>query len=288
MLGALAAVAFRMSAGGRVRTDAGGGEPQPQPPDEPGEYQDAEAELYDREFSGVDDTEAAVEFLAGLAGAGPALELGVGAGRVAVPLARRGVPVHGIDNSEAMLARLRAKPDGPRVAAVCGNFADVEVGGLFSVIFVVFDTLTALMTQQEQVRCFRNAARHLAPGGVFVVEASMPDLPPGAADTGHRLFVKSMLPERVHLEASWHDPVAQQVYTQWIVVRDGSVRLFPFAMRYAWPSELDLMAQLAGLGLRERWGGWGREPYTAASAKHISVYDAASHRREAEAPGSGA
>ncbi len=207
-----------------------------------------------------------VEVLADLAAGGTVLELAIGTGRVALPLAARGLSVHGIDASEAMVAKLREKPGGDAIPVTIGDFA---VDGAFDLVFLVFNTLFNLTSQDDQVRCFHNVARHLSAGGVFVVEAFVPDIA--------RLDGQSVLAERVTidsavLEASVHDPVAQTVqYTHIVITQDG-VRLYPIPMRYAWPSELDLMARLAGLELRERWGGWDRSPFTASSSGHVSVY----------------
>jgi SAM-dependent methyltransferase len=238
-------------------------------------YEERDAALYDDRLTAVVGTEATVDCLARLAGDGPALELGIGTGRVALPLARRGVAVHGIDLSDAMLERLRAKLGGAELGLSVGNFADVAVEGRFSLVYVVFDTFSALFTQDEQVRCFLNVAAHLAPGGVFVVEASLPTSSP---DTGRfvdrqSIWVKSITEDAVHLDVGHHDPVTQRFAAQWVVLSESGVRLFPFSMRYAWPSELDLMARLAGLRRRERWGGWEGEPFSAASTAHVSVYE---------------
>ena len=246
-------------------------QPANEPP--PGYGEDA-ADVYDAEVTSPEDMEACIDALATLAGTGPALELGVGTGRVAIPLAQRCVTVHGIDESDAMLQRLRGKPGGTLVRTFQGDCAALSLNVRYTMIFVVFDTITALQTQERQVQCFERVAGHLKPGGVFVVEASIPDRSPRteAATGGHSLLVKSMEPERVQLEANWHDAVNQRIYTQWIFLRNGSIQLFPFDMRYAWPSELDLMARLAGLELRERWGGWRREEFTASSPQHVSLY----------------
>lgn len=231
--------------------------------------------MYDEEVTSPEDTGACVDTLAALAGAGPALELGVGTGRVAIPLAQRGVTVHGIDESESMLRRLRRKPGGELIRTWQGDFAALSLNERFRLVFVVFDTITVLRSQERQVQCFERVAAHLQPGAVFVVEASIPDRSPRteAATDGYSLMVKSMQPERVQLEANWHDAVNQRIYTQWIFLRNGSVQLFPFDMRYAWPSELDLMARMAGLVLRERWAGWRYEEFTASSVRHVSVYE---------------
>ncbi len=197
----------------------------------------------------------AVAFLVELAHAGPALELAIGTGRLALPLAERGVEVHGIDASEAMVARLRSKSGGERIPVTIGDFADVPIEGRYALVYVVFNTLFALQTQEAQIRCFRNVAACLADGGVFVVEAFVPDL--SRFDRGR------------------HHPVEQRVESQHVLLSEQGIRFYPVQIRYAYPSELDLMARLAGLQLRARFGGWRREPFTAASAMHVSVYERA-------------
>jgi SAM-dependent methyltransferase len=227
------------------------------------------ADVYDQWFGYFD--EAAVDVLEGLAGGGRVLELGIGTGLLALPLAARGVEVHGIDSSPEMVARLRAKPGGDRVPVTLGDFADAEAAGEFSLVFVVYNTFFALGSQEEQVRCFGNVAARLAPGGAFVVEAFVPD--PAQFTAGHGLRVLHSEAGRVGLKVSQHDPVGQKIKSQHVVITEGGARLFPVEVRYAWPSELDLMARLAGLRLRARWGGWRREEFGAKSEKHVSVYE---------------
>jgi SAM-dependent methyltransferase len=211
-----------------------------------------------------------VDVLADLAAGGTVLELAIGTGRVALPLAARGLSVHGIDASEAMVAKLREKPGGDAIPVTIGDFADVGVDGSFDLVFLVFNTLFNLTSQDDQVRCFRKVARHLTASGVFVVETFVPDIA-GFVD-GQAVRVDQVASDSVVLEASVHDPVAQTVDYQYIVITQDGTRLYPVRMRYAWPSELDLMARLAGLELRERWGGWDRAPFTASSSGHVSVY----------------
>jgi SAM-dependent methyltransferase len=227
------------------------------------------ADVYDRWFGYFD--EAAVDVLEELAGGGRALELGVGTGLVALPLAARGVPVHGIDASPEMVAELRAKPGGDELPVTLGDFADVSVEGEFSLVYVVYNTLFALQTQEEQVRCFRTVAARLAPGGAFVVEAFVPDL--AQLSTGRGVRLLHMTEERVGLRAYEHDPVGQKLRSRHVVFDEGGVRVFPVEVRYAWPSELDLMARLAGLSLRARWADWRRGAFDARSEKHVSVYE---------------
>ncbi len=210
-----------------------------------------------------------VDFLAGLAGDGAALELGVGTGRIALPLAQRGVPVHGIDLSEAMVARLRAKPGAERVGVTVGDFATTTVEGSFSVAYLVFNTINNLTSQDEQVACFQNVAAHLGPGGCFVIEVGVPALqrlPPGETV---RAFTVS--PTRLGFDE--YDVVSQGLISHHYTVVDGELEVVSMPFRYVWPAELDLMARLAGMRLRERWSGWTREPFTSDSDSHVSVWE---------------
>ncbi len=237
-------------------------------------YGDQWADVYDA-WVGSRLAEAktylAVQVLTELAASGTVLELAVGTGRVALPLAAQGLTVHGIDSSEAMVAKLREKPGGDAIPVTIGDFADVAIDGTFDLIYVVFNTLFALTTQDEQVRCFENVAQHLTAKGVFVVEAFVPD--PGRLYVdGQNIRTLQVTTDAVHLQATVHDPTAQTVQSQRIVISQDGTRLYPVHLRYAWPSELDLMARLAGLELRERWGGWDRSAFTASSTDHISVY----------------
>ena len=234
-------------------------------------YGDRIAERYDRMHSDGPATQATVNVLAGLAAGGRALELGIGTGRVALPLAARGVEVHGIDASRAMVAKLRAKPGGAAIAVTIGDFAAFQVDGRFDLIFVVFNTFFELVTQEAQVQCYRHVAAHLSPGGVFLIEAFVPD--PGRFTRGQSLGVTRIDPDLVSLDVARHDPVAQRVYSQHLIFPESGTRLYPVQLRYAWPSELDLMARLAGLRLRERWSDWAGAPFTSASSGHISLYE---------------
>ena len=213
--------------------------------------------------------ERTVDVLQELADGGRALELGIGTGRIALPLARRGVRVYGIDLSEAMVARLRAKPGGEEIDVAIGDFASTTVPGRFAVAYLVFNTIMNLTTQDEQVACFRNAAAHLEPGGCFVIEVGLPDLqrlPPGET---FRPFHVS--PERLGFDE--YDVVSQGLISHHYRVADGKLEVFSPPFRYVWPSELDLMARLAGMRLRERWAGWQREPFTSESTGHVSVWE---------------
>ena len=220
------------------------------------------------------DTDAAVAFLAELAGPGPVLELAIGTGRIALPLGERGIDVRGIDASEAMVTRLRSKPGGDRIPITIGDFADIPIEGRFTLVYVVFNTLFALQTQDEQIRCFGNVAAHLLDGGVFVVDAFVPDLT--RFDRDQRIETERVGLDQVWLGVARHHPVEQRVESQHVVLAEQGMRFYPVQLRYAYPSELDLMARLAGLQLQARFGGWRRESFTAASGMHVSVYERAS------------
>lgn len=229
------------------------------------------ASIYDEEWEGVFPSDATVALLQELAGDGPALELAIGTGRIALPLTESGVEVHGIDISEAMIAKLRTKPGGDAIPVTMGDFADVAVDGHYPLVYLVFNTFFSLTTQEEQVRCLRNVAAHLRPGGVFVIEAFVPDL--SRFDRHQRVSTQRVRLDMVELEASRHDPVAQEITTQMILLTQEGTKLYPVHIRYAYPSELDLMAQIAGLRLRARYGGWMKEPFTSDSLSHVSLYE---------------
>ena len=216
------------------------------------------------------ETRDSVETLAELAGGGKVLELAIGTGRVALPLAARGLTVHGIEASEAMVAKLREKPGGSEIPVEIGDMAEVRVNGAFDLIYLLFNTIFNLTTQEAQVRCFHNAARHLNAGGVFVVETVVPNLS-GFVD-GQRMKGSWARMDSARFEIAIHDPVVQTIAFQRIVISEGDTRMTPHFMRYAWPSELDLMAQLAGLERRDRWAWWDRSPFTAGSKSHVTVY----------------
>jgi SAM-dependent methyltransferase len=241
---------------------------------EPYTYGDRWADVYDAWVARqghVADADAIADCLAELAGSGPALELAIGTGRVALPLAARGVEVHGIDASGAMVAKLRAKPGADAISVTTGDMADVGVDGVYPLVYVVFNTFFALLTQEDQVRCFGNVAAHLSEGGVFVIEAFVPD--PTLFDRGQMVRATEVDADFVSFNVSLLDPVEQQSRVMIVMIDRGGTRLLPIQLRFAWPSELDLMARLAGLRLRERWGGWNREPFTAASSAHVSLYE---------------
>jgi hypothetical protein len=210
----------------------------------------------------------AVDFLAALAGNGRALELGIGTGRIALPLSARGVEVHGIDLSEAMTARLREKPGADAIAVTLGDFATTRVDGTFSVAYLVFNTISNLTTQAQQVACFRNAAAHLEPGGMFVIEVGVPDLQ--RLPVGETFKPFHVTEHRLGFDE--YDVANQGLISHHLEIVDGRAIRNSIPFRYAWPAEFDLMAQLAGLSLRERWAGWRREAYTSESRKHVSVW----------------
>ena len=228
------------------------------------------ANFYDEWFPDCD--ERTIARLAELAQGGPALELGIGSGRVALPMHRAGVPVQGIDVSPAMVARLRARPGGADIPVTMGDFADVGVEGQFALIYVVFNTFFGLRSQDRQIQCFENVARHLAPGGVFLIDAFVPD--PARFSGCQAVRTVKIEMNAVHLDISQWDPLNQLITAQHVMLTEQGIRLFPMQLRYAWPAELDLMARLAGLRLRERWADWDRAPFTGDSARHISVYEA--------------
>ncbi|MEV0172491.1 class I SAM-dependent methyltransferase [Streptomyces sp. NPDC050803] len=227
-------------------------------------YDNSESEMF-----GPDAVNATVDVLAGLAGDGSALELGIGTGRIALPLAARGVPVHGIDMSRAMVARLRDKPGGDGIGVTIGDFATTRVDGQFAVAYLVFNTINNLTTQDAQVDCFRNAADHLAPGGCFVVEVGVPELrrlPPGQSAVPFHIS-----PTRWAFDT--YDPATQAMSSNYVTIVDGRAEHETIPFRYVWPSELDLMARLAGMRLRDRWEDWSGAPFTSESTRHVSVWE---------------
>ncbi len=235
-----------------------------------GYFDDAVAARYDDDAEVFDPraVDPVVDFLADLAGAGSALEMAIGTGRIALPLAQRGVPVHGIELSHAMLARLAAKPGADRIGITVGDMASARVDKAFSLVYLVFNTIMNLTTQAAQAACFRNAAEHLQPNGCFVVEVLVPGLrrlPPGEKYQAFRVS-----------ESRWgideYDVVTQGLTSHHIRFNDGSLERTSIPFRYVWPAELDLMAQLAGLTLSERWGDWHRAPFTSSSDSHVSVW----------------
>ena len=228
-------------------------------------YDETSADMFDPAV-----VDPVVDFLAELAGGGAALELGIGTGRIALPLSQRGVRVHGIDLSEAMVAKLREKPGAERIDVTIADFATTRVDGEFSLAYLVFNTIMNLTTQDEQVACFENVAAHLAPGGCFVIETGVPALrrlPPGETIDVFRFTH----PRSFGFDE--YDVANQGLVSHHYGVRDGTFDVWSIPFRYAWPSELDLMARIAGMSLRERWSGWKGEPFTSDSTTHISVWE---------------
>jgi hypothetical protein len=216
------------------------------------------------------DEAATVAFLERLARGGPALELAIGTGRIALPLAAKGIRVDGIDFSPAMVARLRLKPGGDQIAVTMGDYSEVPVPGTYRLIYIVFNTLFNLLTQEAQVRCFENVAAHLAEDGVFVVEGLVPsDL--FLLRNNQYVDLEALGVDNVRLDVARHDPVKQLLEETHVTLSASGLHLNPIVTRYAWPSELDLMARIAGLRLKERWGGWNGEPFTG-SGNCVSVY----------------
>lgn len=239
--------------------------------DERATFGDRSADFYDDWFGELLDTEGTVARLAQLAGPGPVLELGIGTGRIAVPLCDRGVAVHGIDASEAIVAKLRAKPGGDRIPVTIGDFGDLPVSGSFSLVFVIASTFYQLQSQEEQLRCFENVIRHLQPGGLFLIDGFVLDASCFVDNQGMRVVAADS--DRLVVQFMQVDPAEQRVTCQNVGFTERGTRIVPTPFRYAWPSELDLMARLAGLRLRERAGGWRGEPFTAASRRHVSIYE---------------
>ncbi|MDQ3876758.1 MAG: class I SAM-dependent methyltransferase [Actinomycetota bacterium] len=233
-------------------------------------YGERFAEVYDQTYGSMFDVEGCVDFLAELAKDGRALELAIGTGRIALPLLQRGVQVTGIDISPAMVEKLRAKPGAERIEVVMGDFADVDVDGRYPLVYLVFNTLFALTSQEEQVRCFRNVATKLEPGGAFVIEAFVPNMK--RFDEHQRVAATRVEVDSAELEVSRHDPVTQTSDSLHVVISETGTKLYPVRIRYAWPAELDLMARLAGLELAARYGSWRKGPFTSDSRGHVSVY----------------
>jgi SAM-dependent methyltransferase len=232
-------------------------------------YGERIASVYDQWYSEFDP--AAILALAELAHEGKVLELGIGTGRIALPLLHAGVAIYGIDASESMVAKLRAKPGGERIPVTMGNFAEINVEGQFTLIYVVFNTFYSLLTQDEQIRCFQNVTKHLAPGGVFVIEAFVPDLTRFAG--GQAVRVTRIEEYEVQVDVSAIEPDEQVITSQHLVLTEQGTHFYPVKLRYVWPTEMDLMAKLSQLRLRERWGDWKKAMFSGGSGKHISLYE---------------
>lgn len=244
--------------------------------DSPGEYRpetygERIADVYDEFYGDGLQTDESVDFLADIIGAGPALELGIGTGRVALPLAARGVTVHGIDASQRMVNQLRAKPGGGDIPVSIGDMADVEApGDSYSLVHVVFNTFYAMLTQEDQVRCFAGVAERLVPGGRFVLRGFVPDLE--RYSRRQSTSVEKIDADEVRTSLALLDPVTQTIKSQTVVVKNGQTVNYPAFLRYCWPDELNLMARLAGLELESRWSDWNKAEFTSSSGMLISVY----------------
>jgi SAM-dependent methyltransferase len=237
-----------------------------------GYFDEHVAARFDERYAHLTDpalVDPMVEFLGDLAVGGSALEFGVGTGRIALPLGQRGIKVHGIELSQAMVARMRGKSCGKSIGVTIGDFATTRVEDTFSVVYLVANTIMNLTTQDEQVACFRNAAAHLEPGGCFVIEVLVPGLQ--RLSPGETFQPFDVGP--THLGFDEYDVARQGLVSHHYWIEDGKVEVFSPPFRYVWPSELDLMAQLAGMRLRDRWGGWKREPFSSDSRKHVSVWE---------------
>lgn len=232
-------------------------------------FDEGAADVYDDDERG--DEAATVAFLEELARGGPALELAIGTGRIALPLSGQGIRVDGIDFSSAMVAKLQAKPGADKIGITMGNFADLAVPDTYRLIYVVFNTLFNLLTQEEQVRCFENVAAHLTGDGLFVIEGEVPSEWYRLRNNQY-VDLEGVEVDNVRLDVARYDPVKQLLEETHVVLSSTGIRLNPIVTRYAWPSELDLMARIAGLALKERWGGWSREPFTGSSKNCVSVY----------------
>jgi SAM-dependent methyltransferase len=227
------------------------------------------AARYDAALRG--DEAETVELLARLAAGRPALELAIGTGRIAIPLAATGVHIDGIEQSSAMVDVLRSKPGGSDIRVTLGDMAEVAVDGKYGLVYLVFNTLFNLITQDDQVRCFENVARHLTNDGVFLVEAGVPD-PFYGLRSDQYVDAESIGVDQVQLDVGRFDRVTQTLDESHVTIGSSGIRTTPIVTRYSWPSEIDLMARIAGLRLVSRWGGWQSEPFTATSARHVSVY----------------
>lgn len=241
-------------------------------PYKPSTYGDRIAEYYDDWVAHAlpQDLDQTVDVLRDLAGAGPILELGIGTGRIALPLAESGVEVHGIDASERMVAELRKKSGGAEIPVRMGDFSSFDLGQQFSLVFVVFNTFFALLTEEAQRSCFRSVAAHLHNGGRFLLEVFVPDL--SRFDRGQRVSVRRIETDLVQIDAALLDEQRQQINSQHIVITESGTRLLPVQLRFAWPEQLDQMAAEAGLALENRWSSWNREQFNQSSGMHISVY----------------
>lgn len=231
-------------------------------------YGEKIADIYDNWYSSPE--ESSIALLCDLAHRGRVLELGIGTGRIALPLKEKGIDIYGIDASPSMVKKLRAKPNGKDIPITLGDFSEVPVDGKFDLIFIVFNTFFSLTVQETQLECLQNVARHLTRKGAFLIEAFIPDL--GRFDRGQSVRATEVGENEVRIDISKHNPLMQQVTSQHVVLSEKGVRLYPVTIRYTWPSELDMMARVAGMKLVDRWGDWERKPFSSSSGRHISVY----------------
>lgn len=231
-------------------------------------YGERIADIYDNWYGPPEDS--SITLLSDLAYHGRALELGIGTGRIALPLKKKGIDIHGIDASPSMVKKLRGKPDGKSIPVSFGDFSEVAVEGKYDLIFVVFNTFFSLITQEAQLECLQNVAKHLTSGGAFLIEAFIPDL--GRFDRGQSVRATHVGENSVKIDVSNHNPLKQLVTSQHVILTDNGVRLCPVTIRYTWPSELDMMARVAGMKLADRWGDWERGVFSSTSGKHISIY----------------
>lgn len=234
------------------------------------DYGDRIADIYDDLYSGGELVADIVTCVQRLADGGSVLELGVGTGRIALPMAAAGVTITGMDASQSMLDRLRSKPGSDGVATFVGDFATTPLGGPYQLVFVAFNTFFGILDQQSQVDCFRNVASSLVDGGRFVIEAFVPDV--ARFDRGQRTSLGQLEEGRLSLDVANHDPASQRVTSAHVLIREDGIRILPVEIRYAWPSELDLMAQLTGFELETRWEWWNQTPFTSSSGQHVSVW----------------
>jgi SAM-dependent methyltransferase len=235
-----------------------------------GFYGSTFAGVYDAWYDERMNPETTASFLSSFASAGRVLELGIGTGRVALTLASRGIGVAGVEGSAAMVDVLRSKPGGSEIPVTIGNFADVPVSGEFSLIYICFSSLFLLPSQAEQIRCMRNVAAHLAPGGHFILDAFRPDVTRYV--NSQCVSVEDMSDREVRLDLARHDPIEQRIQSSRVVLGDQGVKVYPYTVRYAYPAELDVMAMLAGMRLSERYGDYDRQPFRPTSAGHVSIY----------------
>ena len=235
----------------------------------PETYGERISDIYDTFYPDVDSS--TIDFIFDLAHNGKVLELGIGTGRIALPLYKKGVNISGIDASPSMIKHLREKPDGKNIPVVFGDFSEVDISDRFDLIFIVFNTFYALTTQELQLKCIENVSTHLNDKGKFLIEAFVPDI--SRFDRSQTIRTTNISTDEIRIDASTHDLMNQTIFSQHIAFTEKGTKLYPVKIRYVWPSELDLMAKLSGMKLLQRWGGWKKTPFNSQSGKHISVYE---------------